>query len=139
MRRDEFATKIREIVGEDPRYREEAYHFVADAVSFTAKRARQSERGKVRHIRGQELLEGISDSAKEKFGALALDVLAEWGITRTEDFGQIVFVMVRSGLLGASEEDKPEDFADGYDFREVFLKPYVPAPDEELPELPRII
>ena len=46
--------------------------------------------------------------------------LAELRIHRTEDIGEIVFEMVGVGLLGKMDEDKPEDFANGYDFSKAF-------------------
>jgi uncharacterized repeat protein (TIGR04138 family) len=123
---DEYRSEMETILREDPRYPEPAYEFVAAAVSHTAR-----ELGKTaaapgrRHISGRELLEGIREIALRQFGPLTYDVLEAWGITRTEDFGSIVFNLVNHGLLGASEEDSPEDFADGYDFIEAFCKPFV--------------
>ena len=42
--------------------------------------------------------------------AEARDLLAEWGIRRSEDVGRIVFALVHQGLLRASPEDSPSDF-----------------------------
>lgn len=135
MKREEFTRKVRELVKEDSRYKVPAYHFVADAVSRTAKEVRHASTESGRHITGRELLEGIRRSALDKFGALALDVLEDWGVKRTEDFGHIVFRMVDKGLLGSSSRDTPADFANGYDFRETFLKPFMLGPDEKMPKL----
>jgi len=79
-----------------------------------------------RHVTGKELLEGIREYALKQFGPLAMFVLNEWGIHRTEDFGEIVFNMVDAGLLLKTKDDKKEDFANGYDFEEVFKKPFLP-------------
>lgn len=130
MRRDEFAGKIAEMVKEDSRYRAAAYHFVADAVSYTAQKMRETHPDSGRHISGQELLEGIREFAIARFGPLTLDVLVDWGIRKTDDFGAIVFRMVDKGLLGSSDQDSHHDFADGYDFREVFLKPFITPPGQ---------
>lgn len=109
---DEVIQAIRRV---DPRYPPEAYHFLREALDFTL--ASRQEKG---HVRGQVLLEGIRQFALKQFGPLTLMVLDRWNIHRTEDFGEIVFNMVDSGLLGKTEEDCREDFANGYDFEEVF-------------------
>ena len=110
------------ILSRDPRYTMEAYAFVRGGLDFTVRRLE-----KPRHVSGQELLEGIREFAIEEFGPMAKTVLNGWGITRTEDIGEIVFNMVETGLLGKTEEDSRADFADGYDFDEAFRKPYQPA------------
>jgi uncharacterized repeat protein (TIGR04138 family) len=82
---------------------------------------------KPRHVSGQELLAGIREFALAEFGPMAKTVLNSWGITRTEDFGEIVFNMVEIGLLGRTDKDSREDFANGYDFEEAFRKPFLPS------------
>lgn len=126
-----YEQEIERIVREDPRYRAAAYHFVAESVAYTARRrGGQSEpRDKPRHIRGKELLEGIREFAIDQYGPLALDVLEDWGLRRTEDIGNVVFHLVEHNLLGASEDDSPDDFADGFDFRQAFLRPFAALPD----------
>ncbi len=109
--------KIRQLVKKDGRYRLEAYCFVFEALDYTLRRL-----GEHRHVTGRELCEGIRDLAIEKFGPLASTVFAYWGVTRTEDFGAIVFNLVDAGLMGKTETDSIEDFHDVYDFEEVFEK-----------------
>ena len=137
MERDKkLQATVAEILKQDPRYHADAYELVADAVSHMAAEMRNSEGGR-RHISGQELLEGIRGLALGQYGPLTLDVLTEWGLSKTEDFGEIVFNLVEHKLLGASEEDSRQDFANGYDFHEAFLKPFVET--GELPkDLPKI-
>jgi uncharacterized repeat protein (TIGR04138 family) len=62
--------------------------------------------------------------ALKKYGPMARTVLAHWGIHRTEDFGDIVFNMVEVGLLSKTETDRREDFANAYDFEDVFERQY---------------
>jgi uncharacterized repeat protein (TIGR04138 family) len=81
----------------------------------------------MRHVSGQELLGGIRDYALAQFGPMTQMVFEEWGIKRCEDFGEIVFNMVEIGLLGKTEKDSREDFANGYDFDDAFRKPFRPA------------
>jgi len=118
-----FQDGVRRIRGRDPRFHPRAYAFVAEGVTHTARRIRERE-GRRRHISGRELLEGLRELVLLQFGPLSFEVLREWGVSRTECFGTIVFHLVEEGLLGASEEDSPEDFAGGYDFREAFVKPF---------------
>lgn len=110
------------ILARDSRYMIEAYAFVRSGLDFTVSRLK-----KPRHASGQELLEGIRELAIEEFGPMAKTVLNGWGITRTEDIGEIVFNMVETGLLGKTDEDDRADFANGYDFDEAFRKPFKPV------------
>jgi len=114
-----FLKVVEEIVVKDPRYKVEAYDFVMNALGYT-----QSKLDKPRHVSGQELLEGIRGYGLELFGLMTRTVFENWGVRRTEDFGNIVFNMVDAGLLAKTEKDSIEDFSDGYDFKEVFDKGY---------------
>jgi uncharacterized repeat protein (TIGR04138 family) len=118
------------IVAKDTRYPREAYYFVREALDVAqrkfAKSGGKSAKDKPAHVSGQQLLEGIRAHALEQFGPLTLMVLEEWGIRRCEDFGEIVFNMVESSLLGKTDNDSRDDFKGGYDFHEAFRKPYLP-------------
>lgn len=57
---------------------------------------------------------------------MSLTVLTEWGITRCEDFGEIVFNMVEHKLLSKTDEDSREDFRSIYTFKEAFERPFRP-------------
>ena len=136
---DEYREAIRDIIEKDPRYPPAAYDFVRDAVSFTTDRKLREggEPSQLHHVSGQELLDGIRELALDQFGPLAMDVLDDWNVKKTVDFGNIVFNLVESRLLGASDEDSPQDFADGYDFVDAFVKPFVevgPAP-RDIPKI----
>jgi uncharacterized repeat protein (TIGR04138 family) len=109
------------ILKRDPRYTAEAYFFVREALDHIVRQLDAP-----RHISGQELLEGIRKYALSEFGPIAKRVLSEWGINECIDFGHIVFNLVNEGLLGKTEDDSLDDFADGYDFTEAFLKPFQP-------------
>ena len=73
-----------------------------------------------RHLSGVELAWACRDFALEQFGMLANSVLTHWGIQATEDFGQIVFMLIDVGLLARQPSDRLEDFERVYDFAEVF-------------------
>lgn len=121
-----FDSTLSLILAKDPRYQRDAYLFVKDALDFTQKIAVKESR-ELRHVTGQELLEGIRNYALTQFGPMTELVFAEWGVNRCEDFGEIVFNMVEIGLLGKTEEDSREDFQKGYSFHDAFRKPFLPA------------
>ncbi|UYV13010.1 MAG: hypothetical protein NCW75_01685 [Phycisphaera sp.] len=73
-----------------------------------------------RHVSGQELCLGLRSLAVEKYGLLARTVLRGWGVSKTEDFGKIVYAMVDTGLLRTSEQDSLDDFRGVYEFEEAF-------------------
>jgi uncharacterized repeat protein (TIGR04138 family) len=104
---------------EDSPYELEAYEFVLRALDFTIQGFDE-----VRHVSGQELVEGIRSYARAEFGPMAKHVLNHWGVHATRDFGEIVFLLVERGLLRKTEEDSLEDFDDGFDFEAVFEREY---------------
>ena len=122
-----FETTLALILAKDPRYEIEAYLFVKDALDYTQKLVLKPSRDEIRHVSGQELLEGIRAFTLTQFGPMAPTVFEEWGIRRCEDFGEIVFNMVEIGLLAKTEKDSREDFKSGYDFEEAFRKPFLPG------------
>jgi uncharacterized repeat protein (TIGR04138 family) len=113
-------TKIFEllkILERDKRYYPEAYSFIMASLNYTMKKLKRKG-----HITGQELSDGIKDYALEQFGPMARLVLEHWGITKTDDFGEIVFNLVNAGLLGKTDQDSKTDFNNRYDFKEAFDK-----------------
>ncbi len=103
----------------DGRYHERGYLFVLAALEFAQHRLPAR-----RHLSGRELAWACRDFALEQFGLLAPTVLDHWGITRTEDLGRIVFMLIDVGLLARQESDRIEDFDAVYDFAEVFRAGY---------------
>lgn len=130
MQTANFDETLEAVLRRDPRYPREAYLFLREALEQTTKsvtrNSREGTRKETRHVSGQELLEGIRIFALEQFGPMTLTVLHEWGIRRGEDFGEIVFNMVESNLLGKTDKDSREDFKGGYDFEEAFRRPFLP-------------
>jgi uncharacterized repeat protein (TIGR04138 family) len=125
MHEANFDEGIDAIVAKDPRYRRDAYVFVRDALDYTQKIA-PKERREGLHVTGQELLAGVRDYTLAQFGPMAITVLEEWGITRCEDFGEIVFNIVEAGLFSKTDTDSRQDFQNGYTFEEAFRKPFLP-------------
>ncbi len=100
-------------------YHERAYLFMLATVEYI-----QTRLPVRRHVTGQELAWACRDLAREQFGLLAPHVLEHWGVTRTEDFGRIVFTLVEVGLLVTQPGDREQDFTDVYDFGEAFVEDY---------------
>jgi uncharacterized repeat protein (TIGR04138 family) len=106
---------IYQIAREDGRYSPEAFEFVQEGLNFTLSRLAEH-----RHVTGTELSEGLRDLALQRYGLLARTVLAGWNISATLDFGNIVYAMVKAGVMSKRQEDRLEDFQDVYDFEEAF-------------------
>ncbi|MBR7121076.1 MAG: hypothetical protein IKC94_02410 [Lentisphaeria bacterium] len=104
----EFSRKVALLKAQDPRFTGEAYHFIADAVTFTVSRLTAH-----RHVSAAELLDGIRDFAVSRFGAVAAPVLTSWGMEKEDDAGAVVYLLIGAGLLRASENDSPDDFKTG--------------------------
>lgn len=130
MQEISFEEAVERILAKDARYHRDAYGFVRDALDFTQKAGANREKsGRIHHVTGQELLEGIRQFALSPagFGPMTITVLEEWGVRQCRDFGEIVFNMVDIGLLAKTEQDRREDFDEGYDFVDAFRKPFLPA------------
>jgi uncharacterized repeat protein (TIGR04138 family) len=143
-----FDEAIEQLVKKDRRYQRDAYQFVREALDHTEKAVNKGGKSQsrpavtgeevlesnIRHVSGQQLLEGIRLYALEQFGPMAPIVFEEWGVRRCEDFGEIVFNMVETNLLAKTKKDSREDFKGGYDFDEAFRQPFRPAGKPVLPE-----
>lgn len=115
--------KLQGVIKKDNRYSIQAYQFIFEALDFTATnlgRIHKSPKEEERHVTGQELSEGIKVFALQKFGFMARKVFEQWGITKSSDFGEIVFRLVESELMGKTETDTLNDFKDIYDFKEEY-------------------
>jgi uncharacterized repeat protein (TIGR04138 family) len=129
-----FEEALELIHAKDPRFHDDAYRFVREALDHTQKGTGKDNRGRIRHVTGQELLGGIRDFALGQFGPMTMMVLNEWGIHTCEDFGDIVFNMVEIGLLAKTDKDSRADFAGGYEFYDAFRRPFLPAAKQRKPE-----
>jgi uncharacterized repeat protein (TIGR04138 family) len=126
MQEINFDEKVEMILAKDARYARDAYSFVRESLDHTQKNIGKENRGQVRHITGQELLDGIRQFALSQFGPMAVTVLEEWGVRNSRDFGEIVFNMVEIELLAKTDNDNRDDFNNGYDFTDAFRKPFWP-------------
>ena len=107
--------KLAQILVRDDRYRREAYRFVQEGLEFTMQR-----RGRRGHVSGRELVLGMRDLARERFGLMARTVLNQWGVKETRDFGEIVFNLIEEEIMSKQDSDTRSDFADIYDFETAF-------------------
>ena len=123
----DFNEVIRAIRKDDPRYTRGAYYFLRQALDYSLKELhKRGELDKSNHLNGQQLLEGIRLYAIDQYGPMARSVFQHWGIRECKDFGNIVFNLVESKVLGKTDKDSLEDFADGYSFRNAFDRPFEP-------------
>jgi uncharacterized repeat protein (TIGR04138 family) len=127
MQEVNFDEVLDQILARDTRFSRDAYNFVREALDFTQKTVGKDARGAIRHVSGQELLEGIRQFALQQFGPMTVTVFEDWGVKSCRDFGEIVFNMVENSLLAKTEKDTRDDFQNGYDFTDAFRKPFWPA------------
>jgi len=112
---NDYLVKLKSLVDMDGRYTLDAILFLHEALEYTLKNI-----GERRHVSGQELLEGVRKLALEKYGMMTRVLFESWGITATDDIGEIVFLLVDNGIWGKTEMDRRDDFKDIYNFRKVF-------------------
>ena len=106
-----------DIVAKDSRYDGRAYALLMDVVRYLS-----GEDGK--HCSGEDIMDEFRERALDQYGPLAYTVLTEWGLTCTEDIGEMMFNLTENNRVRKDENDTPESFANGYDFKEAFLGPY---------------
>lgn len=127
----DFEEAVRAIRAKDPRYSAQAYDLVRQGLDHAQKIVHgEPKKGKVidnRHVSGPQLLEGFRQHVLETYGPMSYALLHNWGVRRSADVGNIVFNIIETGLFGRSEEDDLADFADVYDFKDAFLRPFEPT------------
>lgn len=128
MQKLSFEELVERIVQRDGRYRPPAYDFVREALDYTQRKtAPEAKPESERHVTGQQLLEGIREFALAHLGPMAITVFDAWGITRCEDFGEIVFNLIEHRVLRKTEADCRDHFKSIYGFEEAFVHPFLPA------------
>jgi uncharacterized repeat protein (TIGR04138 family) len=118
----ELPSSIEEVIRADGRYPPEAYTFLHNALSCAVAEVygdNQASPGQ-HHVTGRQLCEAARDHAIDKWGMLAMTVLARWNITETIDFGNMVYLLIEHDFMKKTDEDSLEDFRDVYDFDEAF-------------------
>ncbi len=105
-----------DVVAKDSRYQARAYALLMDCVHFLGKEGR--------HMSSEDILDEFKERALDQYGPLTYTVLTEWGLSCTEDIGEMMFNLTDAGRIHRDENDMPDSFVHGYDFKEVFLGPY---------------
>ncbi len=135
-----------DLLQRDQRYKLEAYAFLFEALSYAhdtlkmgtegdseenlptprgkQRSGRQESRRPERHLTGQELCHAIRQYAQEQYGYMAKCVLNSWGITRTGDFGEIVYNLIKIGQMRKTKQDRREDFDDVFDFETALVQEF---------------
>lgn len=111
-------------------YTIDAYYFVKDALDIATPVGTANK-----HVTGQKLCEVIKDHAIASYSIFAQRVLSSWGINKTDDIGEIVYLLINEGVFGKNKNDKKEDFNDVFDMSTV--KEMIDV-DEELFEKAKI-
>ena len=114
---DFSSDSFEDIIGRDPRYNARAYALLVDCIGYLGKEGDG-------HMSGEAILDEFKERVLDQYGPLSYDVLTEWGLSSTEDIGEMMFNLAESNRVKRDESDTPESFAGGYDFKETFLGPY---------------
>ena len=108
--------KLENIAKADGRYNPKAFRFVYEGLTYTTKNIVVQPH----HISGQMLCEGLKRLATEKWGRLAMLVLENWNVHTTQDFGEIVYLMIENKWMSDQPNDSIEDFYNVFDFKTTF-------------------
>jgi uncharacterized repeat protein (TIGR04138 family) len=134
------AHSLADLLRDDKRYQRAAYLFVFDALSYAhtvlglggqaAGESSEPSGASERHLTGQQLCEAIRLYALDQYGYMAKCVLNSWGVTATGDFGEIVFNLIRVGLMRKTDDDRREDFDEVFDFETDLRQSFQITPPE---------
>ena len=109
---DSFA----DVVSKDSRYHPRAYALLMDCIRYLG------EEGK--HMSASDILDEFRNRALDQYGPMTYMVLTEWGLACCEDIGEMMLNLAEFHRVKKDEDDTPESFVGGYDFREAFQDPY---------------
>lgn len=138
MQKPSFQESLDRVIENDPRYGREAYGFLREALEFTQKRRRKSRAAAgASHVSATELLDGFREYALQQFGPMGVTVLEYWGICSTGDVGRMVFNLIEAGIFGRADDDRIEDFENGFSFEEAFVAPFRPSEKRPAARTPR--
>lgn len=124
---------IADLLRHDKRFKIEAYAFVEESLDYAHRVLKmntyegppgEGQEEASKHLTGRQLCEAIRQHAVEQFGFMAKCVLNSWGVTRTGDFGEIVYNLIRISRMSKTDQDQREDFENVYDFDEAFCNSY---------------
>ena len=117
MEEIDFASDtFEDIVARDSRYHARAYALLMDVIHYLGEGGR--------HMGAAEILDEFKERTLDQYGPLAFTVLSEWGVNGCEDIGEMMFNLTEGRRIRKDEDDTPESFLGGYDFKEAFLGPF---------------
>lgn len=121
----EQAKEIEEAIRRDGRFPPAAFEFLHRAMIATSRevygeRSAEDDSDEARHVTGRELCHGLRRLAARTWGPLAPLVLKRWGIRRTRDFGEMVYLLIELGVMRKQESDRIEDFDNIFDIARAF-------------------
>jgi uncharacterized repeat protein (TIGR04138 family) len=143
----ESSHPIARLLEEDRRYTIEAYVFLFEALQYAQNVLKMGEEkpsdpplepaeehdepaGPQRHVTGQELCEAIRRYALEQYGYMAKTVLNSWGLHTTNDFGEVVFNLIRIKQMRKTPSDTRVDFDNIFDFDVAFKQEFKITPQQ---------
>jgi len=135
MNDQSFEETVARICDKDSKFDIEAYYFVREGLDYAAEKYKEGESR--RHVTGRELCEALREYALDEFGPSAYMVMTEWNLTKTDDFGEIVYRLINEGVFGKEQKDSKEDFKNVYDFADAFKAPYEPEPKKAKKQKPK--
>ncbi len=117
-----------DLLASDRRFTLETYRFIQEALQYAVfvSAAEESETDvddvftsdAEGHVAGQDLCYAAAEYAVHEYGYLAKDVLSQLGLRKTSDIGDVVYNLIRFGLMTQSDRDRREDFDDVFDLGE---------------------
>lgn len=126
MQNTDFTEAVDKLTESDSLYHRDAYFFLREALDHTVK-LRKRKLGENGHVDGAQFCEGIRQLALKQFGPMVPTVFEYWGLSRTDDFGAMVWNLIELGVFGKTETDSKADFKNVYTFRKAFVEPFQPA------------
>ena len=105
-----------DIVAKDSRYDARAYAVLMDCIHSLGNEGK--------HMSAADILDEFREILLDQYGPMAYTVVTEWGLSSCEDVGEMMFNLVEFHRVGKDEDDAPEGFLGGYDFKEAFLGPF---------------
>lgn len=121
----DFEEAVELAIARDPRYQPEAYAFVRDALHVAATKFRGDSDDQ--HVSGQELLEGVREHALREFGPMAWFLLQEWGLSRGENVGCIVYNLIECEYFWQERGRQDRGLRGRLRLEETFTRPFLPA------------
>ncbi len=88
-----------------------AYFFMEFAVEYTSRKNHlKQSHATNQHISGEELINGFLELVVKVYEELAPLALEYWGVKSGRDVGVIVYDLIESKILSASQDDSLSDF-----------------------------